>query len=226
MTDGELLASWEPGDPAHVLVLRFADPEDMLRTQERITKQLRGWTAEGERYDKVETVAMTYGQVGSRDLMDGRVATFLVVTTPEAVRETEAARNEWAHGDMLKEGLELERTRLADAMDPSSEQEDWFDKWVEEAVVAVPAEGMWMQAAKSNAVRAGFNSFVSDYGRPELAFSGSGGGRAFSALLQRRFADDLKRASNDSGNPYFLGLTRKSGAKSSWFPNTSQRAIS
>jgi hypothetical protein len=110
-------------------------------------------------------------------------------------------------------------------MAPSSEQEDWFDKWVDEVVELAPAEGTLLQAAKSDRVRAGFNAYLADYGRPDLAFNGSSGGRAFSALLKRRFGGGLKRATNDSGNPYYLGLRRRETAKTTWFPNTSARSI-
>lgn len=215
MEDGELIASWEPDKASWTLVLRFEDPEKMFQAQARITESMAGWTDEGDRIDDVETAFMGQAQLGRRDMLGGEVVTLLAVTTAAAMAESEVARRTLALAEQKARGP-VGGSLLHQAWRPSSETIDLLERWANEAVTVYPAGG-WRPRAKVHLVREGFNRYVTDHGRPELALTGTAGGRAFSDFVRVRFRDEVEYARIGS-NPYFTGLCRKAGAKRNWFP--------
>ncbi len=217
MDDGELIASWSPELSAWVLTLRFDDVEKMVRAQARITEALCGWTDEGDRVDDVETVFMGRAQVGRREHFGGEVVTLLTVTTKATMAESEQARRALLLQEQKARG-QVGGSLLHQAWKPSNETIDMLEKWADEAVAVFPAGGAWRPRAKVSHVRDGFNSFVIDHGRPELALTGTTGGRAFSDFVKVRFREGVEYSRTGS-NPYLHGLYRRPGAKPSWFPN-------
>lgn len=218
MSDGELIQSWSPGGPSYVLVLQFQDPEDMFLAQERLTQQLCGWTDQGDRFDRMETVFMAYGQTGCRTLLDGQVETVLAVSPAGEVASAKRLRQAWAEERMMAVAPGLANLRLSEAWAPSVEQQDWFDKWSEEVVEPHPGGPEASKRHKTGWVRGGFNQYVYDHGRPDLRFLGSGGGRAFSALMQARFKAELE-VRYQGNNAFYHGIQQREAARKDWFVN-------
>lgn len=216
--DGELVASFSPGAPKYMVVLAFDDVLDALEAQERIMAKYCGWEEDGTRFDKVQTLLLAHGQPARREFFGGEVLIQGAVTTQTSVAETERDRKAWAQTRMQQSGLALGSRRLADAWSPGPELLDLFDRWADEAVEVDPAGVERGNRRKTGTVRNGFNSFLADHGRPDLMLGGTAGGRVFSSMVRKRFADDSAVVTAGGSNTYFVGLRRKPGSKPSWFP--------
>lgn len=213
--DGEFIASFEPGGKKNVLVLAFDELEDLLQARQRIVTSMCGWTDTGERYDRVQVLAMTQGAVGARPMLDGSVVGTLVVSSAEDDRRLEITRREVVLEEM-KRRAPLS-SAVVEAWKPSDEHIDMLERWAEDAVQIYPAGGSWQPRAKTSRVREGFNAYVVDHGRPDLQLVNVHGGRVFADFIRLRFAAP-DRYVQVSSNPYFQGLQRKPGAKKEWFP--------
>jgi hypothetical protein len=213
--DGELVASFEPGGQRHVLVVAFDELQDMVRARERIVSEMCGWTDEGERYDRAEVLAMVAAAYGERPLLDGSIVGRLLVSSRENDESMEGLRRHLVKQEMQRRApLAFE---VPDAWKPGPEHYDMLEKWADEAVAVAPAGEGWRPRAKTARVREGYNAFVHDHGRDDLALHGVHGGRAFVDFVRRRFEGEAEYARNGS-NPYVVGLYRKPGARGKWFP--------
>lgn len=216
MEDGELIASWEPETAKPTLVLRFEDMEEMHKLQARLTQSLTGYDDEGARFDRVETAFMGNAQLGRRDLLGGEVVTFMTITTRAAMAESEEFRRAALLVEQ-KARAAIGSSLTTTAWKPSDETIDWLEKWADEVVGVFPAGGGWSPKNKTHLIREGFNAYVTEHGRSELALRGTSGGRAFSDFVQKRFRGAAEYVRSGS-NVYLAGLYRRPEAKKSWFP--------
>lgn len=214
--DNEIMEFFDPKPAGYVLVLRFDSLEAMLQAQENVMASNRRFE-EGRRLpDQVETALMARPLLGSHRLFD-HFDTLLIAATDDDRLLIESARRDWAAQRSLRESPVPTDFQMSESWRPSAELLDNLEKWDTEAVDEHPAGGDGPRV-KTGRVRAGYNCYCRDIGRPDLQLHGSSGGKVLSAFLQSRHRERMAKRDQGS-NSYYHGLRRKEGAKQEWFPN-------
>jgi hypothetical protein len=219
MEDNELIASFEPKLRGYVLVVAFDDLESMFLEQERIQANFRQTRDdEGKPLPQTETLWMSESQLGERQMMAGQVRTGLLVTSEARIKEIEEARRGWAQTRMQRHAVIKAQQGVSSGWEPDTEQHDFTVKWVENVLELHPAGRDNSPRIKVSVAREGFRQFCLDHDCPELAYSGTIGGRQFSAVLKDIFQDDIKVLQNDGRtHSYIHGLCRKEGVNRRYF---------
>lgn len=219
MQDNELIASFEPKLKGWVLVMAYDSLEDMFLDQERITAAHRQVVDdEGVALPQVETLWLGESQFGQRLLMSDQISTGLLVSSVAGLKEIELARRGWAQDRMRQTSrLELKKgTSVGWVM--SVEQMDIFDRYGMEVLEPSPAgNNPGSPRIKTHIARQGFNFYCMDHDRPDLQLNGVSGGKAFSGALQAMFPEAVAVLQDESGNPYYHGLSRKEGVNRKYF---------
>jgi hypothetical protein len=216
--DGEVMARFDPRPGGYALVLEFTDLATLFEVQEVAMALNRVRDENGQLGDeRVRTVAFGRALLGEAELF-GHFDATLVAPTKGDLALAEQARRDWSAGRSLRQGAGSPTVKLAEGWEPSTEQLDWAERWRDAAIEPHPAGGNGPKIYTGRFLQ-GFNSFVTDHGREDLALSGVAGGRAVSALVQVWF--DLKTVRDANGNnPHFRGVQRKAEAKASWLPGS------
>jgi hypothetical protein len=217
--DNELIASFEPKTRGWVLVMAFDDLGEALIEQERIQALHReDRDEEGAALPQVETLFLGPAQYGERKLMAGGITTGLLVASTQALNETAEARRDWARQRMQRSSVITVKRGVSAEWAPTNDQMDMLERWAEDVLEPDPAgnEG-WTRRIKVSVAREGFRQFALDRDRPDLAFEGSNGGKAFSAALQAMFSGAAAVRRSEAGHPYVHGLRRKDGANRRYF---------
>jgi len=217
--DNELIASFKPETKGWVLVLAFDDLGEALIEQERIMALHReDRNEEGEALPQVETLFLGPAQYGERKLMAGGITTGLLVASTQGLAETAEARRDWARQRMQRSSAITVKRGMSAAWNPSNDQMDMLERWSEECLEPDPAGSEeWSKRIKVSVAREGFRQFCLDRDRPDLAFEGSNGGKAFSAALRLIFRDVVQVRRSDAGHPYIHGLMRREGVNRRYF---------
>jgi hypothetical protein len=219
MQDNELLASFEPKLVGYVMVLAFDDLEEMLLEQERIQanhRQVRD--DEGNLLPQVDTLWMGQSQYGERSMMAGQIRLGALIASEAGITEIQQARKAWAQSRMQQNSMLPAEQGMSEAWHPSTEQMDMLAQYTQHVVEPNPAgRANWTKRIKVSVARAGFNEFAQDQGRPDLQFTGSNGGKAFSAALQSLFPDEVAVLRSAGGHPYVHGLRRREDANPRYF---------
>jgi hypothetical protein len=95
---------------------------------------------------------------------------------------------------------------------------DMTERYAELVLEPHPAgNGEHTPRIKVSVARDGYNWFARDRDRADLVFEGSAGGRAFSAVLQAMFPEEVVVRRSEAGHPYIHGLRRKDGVNRKYF---------
>lgn len=219
MEDNELIASFEPTGRGWVLVMAFDDLEELLLEQERIQALHRAdRDEEGTVLPQVETLWMGQSQFGMRHLMNGQVATGLLVSSVANLEETASARRAWAQKRMQTSSAITVGRGMSASWNPSTDQMDMLERWAEDCIEPDPAGSEeWTKRIKVSVAREGFKQYALDRDRPDLSFEGSNGGKAFAAVIKQMFQGAVAVRRSDAGHPYLHGLKRRDGVNRRYF---------